>query len=170
MNEKSIVLIGFMGVGKTTIGIELAKKLQWNFIDTDEKIEEVYQMKTVDIFRVHGEEAFRKTEKELVIQACKQKNSVLSIGGGAFMQEDIRKACMKNATVLFLDLSWDLWKDRASILIDSRPILQGKTLDEMKELFLKRQTIYQDHHLHIKLDNLGVNGAVEVIIEELEKL
>ena len=168
MSKKSIVLIGFMGVGKTTIGNELARKLQWELIDTDTEIEEIYQMKTVDIFKIHGEEKFRKTEKELVSQAAKQKNKIISVGGGAFMQEENRKECMEHATVVFLDLSWKYWKNRVSILIDTRPILQNKSLEEMKELFYDRQTIYQDHHVRIKLDDLSVPGAVEAIIDELE--
>ena len=167
MSRKSIVLIGFMGVGKTTIGNELARNLQWELIDTDTEIEEMYQMKTVDIFKVHGEEKFRKTEKELVIHAAKQEEKIISIGGGAFMQEEIRKACMEHTTVIFLDLSWEYWKNRVSILIDTRPILQDKSLDEMKELFYDRQSIYQDHHVRINLNDLSVSEAIEAIINKL---
>lgn len=167
MSRKSIVLIGFMGVGKTTIGIELARMLEWELIDTDTEIEELYQMKTVDIFKVHGEEKFRKTEKEFVSRAAKQEDKIISVGGGAFMQEEIRKVCMEHATVIFLDLSWEYWKKRVNILIDTRPILQDKNLDEMKELFDDRQSIYQDYHLRINLDDLSVTGAVEAIIDEL---
>ena len=158
-----------MGVGKTTTGKDLAKKLQWDLIDTDTEIEKIYQMKTVDIFKVHGEEEFRKTEKELIIHACKQESKVISVGGGAFMQEDIRKQCMEHAIVIFLDLSWEFWKNRVSLLVSTRPILQDKNLDEMKELFDDRQAIYRDHHVRINLDELSVYGAVEAIHDELKQ-
>lgn len=165
MNKKSIILIGFMGVGKTTLGQELAQKLQRPFIDIDHEIEKVYQMRTVDIFKEHGEAAFRKTEKELILQACEQEDKVISIGGGAFLQEDIRNHCLKHAIVIFLDISWTYWKERIDLLIDTRPILQNKDLNEIEELFNDRQAIYQSHHIHVKLDDLGIQEAVEKIIE-----
>lgn len=170
MNKKSIVLIGFMGVGKTTIGKELATKLQRGFIDIDEEIEKIYQMKTVDIFKKHGEKEFRRTEKELIKDACTAEGKVISVGGGAFMQTETRNICMENAIVLFLDLSWESWKDRLSILVNSRPILQGKNSNEVKELFLNRQPIYEEHHIKIKLDDLSIQEAVEEITLELKRM
>lgn len=170
MNNKSIVLIGFMGVGKTTLGEELAKKLDWPFLDIDEEIEKIYEMKTVDIFKVHGEKAFRKTEKDLIIEACKQDGKIISVGGGAFMNDETRHACMTYANVFYLNLSWDQWKDRIHLLIDTRPILQNKTLDEIKDLFIERQEIYKEHHANITLDNLEIEEAVEKIIDVHKEL
>jgi shikimate kinase len=159
-----------MGVGKTTIGKELARKLQYGFIDVDEEIEAAYEMKTVDIFKVHGEKRFRETEKELIIDCSKTKDKVISVGGGAFLQDEIRNACMENATVVYLDISWEYWKDRLSLLTPTRPILQGKTLDEIKDLFEERQTIYRDHHLKVTVDDLGIEASVERIQDELKWL
>lgn len=165
--KKSIVLIGFMGVGKTTIGKELAVKLQCGFIDIDAEIESKFGMSPVEIFKTYGESVFRKTEKEMIIEESKQKEKVISVGGGAFMQEEIRNACMENAIVIFLDMTWEHWKNRLSLLIPSRPMLHGKTEEEIKELFKERQAIYQNHHIRININGLGVAGAVEAIYDEL---
>lgn len=169
VNTKSIILIGFMGVGKTTLGKELAKKLNRGFIDIDSEIENTYGMQTVDIFKVYGEEEFRRAEKAQIKKACATNGKIVSVGGGAFLQEDTRSFCMKNAIVLFLHISWDAWKERINLLIDTRPVLQGKDIEEIKDLFNKRQAIYKDHHLKINIDHLNVLEAVEVIKEELQR-
>ncbi len=170
VNTKSIILIGFMGVGKTTLGEELAKKLNRTFIDIDSEIESAYGMQTVDIFKDYGEEEFRKAEKAQIKKACATNGKIISVGGGAFLQEDIRSFCMENAIVLFLHISWDAWKDRISLLIDTRPILQGKNMHEIKKLFNERQAIYKDHHLKVNIDHLNVLEAVEIIEEELQRI
>lgn len=168
VSKKSIVLIGFMGVGKTTLGKELAKNLQRGFIDIDSEIEEFFQMQAVDIFKQHGEATFRKKEKELIIEACKETGKVISIGGGAFKQDEVRAYCMEHATVLFLEIRWNAWKERIELLTPTRPLLQGKTIDEIKELFNERQAMYEDHHLRVVIDDLSVHQAVEEIASELK--
>lgn len=170
MNKKSIILIGFMGVGKTTVGKEIAKKLNRAFIDIDNEIEKSYGMHTVDIFKEYGEAEFRRAEKAEIIKACAATSKIISVGGGAFLQEDVRRFCMDNATVLFLHISWDAWKERISLLLETRPVLQGKNLDQIKELFNERQVIYKEHHLKINIDYLNVLEATEAIAEELPRI
>ena len=166
--NKSIILIGFMGVGKTTLGKELARKMQCPFLDIDAEIEAKYGMEAVDIFKVHGEKEFRKTEREMIVNACQLEGKVISIGGGAFMQEEIRNACIEHAIVIFLEMSWEYWKERISLLLPTRPVLQGKNLEEIKNLFDERQAIYQKHHIRLPIDNLGINSAVDAIYDELK--
>jgi shikimate kinase len=168
LREKSIVFIGFMGVGKTTIGKQVAKKLYRDFIDADEVIEKQYNMPITQIFNKIGEKAFRETEKNIITNLCQQKLKIISVGGGAFLQEEIRKVCLDNCIVFFLDLSWESWKERISLLIDSRPILQGKTLEEIEELFHKRQEIYSAHHSLVKMDNHEVDEVVDFIVDSLK--
>lgn len=91
LREQSIVLIGFMGVGKTTIGKAVAKKLYRDFIDIDEEIEKKFNMPPSDIFKEYGESIFRQTEKELIIDSCKQKLKIISVGGGAFYKMKYEK-------------------------------------------------------------------------------
>lgn len=168
IRERNIVFIGFMGVGKTTIGKLVAKKLFRDFIDVDDELEKEFNMPIPEIFQKLGEKAFREKEKKLIENLSKQKLHVLSLGGGAFMQEEIRKTCLESSIVFYLDLSWEFWKDRISLIIDSRPVLQGKTIEEMKELFYKRQEIYSLHHSKIKTDHLDSEEVANYIVESLK--
>jgi shikimate kinase len=163
--ENSIVLIGFMGAGKTTIGQLLAQKLNRTFVDIDKEIEKAYQMPVTQIFQVLGEKTFRNKEKNLITQFCHEKSSIISVGGGAFLQKEIRDSCLTNCIVIYLEISWESWKERLSFLIDSRPILQGLTLDEIQDLFYKRQECYSEHHFKIKMDGLDIESIAEKIMK-----
>jgi shikimate kinase len=167
LREKSIVFIGFMGAGKTTIGRLVANNLCRNFIDIDEEIEKEYDMPVSEMFNKIGEKAFRDREKSLITGFCEQKLQIVSVGGGAFLQEEIREVCLSNCIVIFLDLSWEGWKDRLSLIIDSRPVLQGKSIDEIEELFYKRQSIYSHHHMKIDTDNKNEEQIVDDIVQSL---
>ncbi|MFJ7724951.1 shikimate kinase [Neobacillus sp. NPDC097160] len=169
MANKSIVFIGFMGVGKTTIGKLVAEKLGRKFIDVDEEIEKHYDMKVSEIFEKIGEKAFRDKEKSVITSLCEQKGKILSLGGGAFLQEDIRKVCLSSSFVIFLDLSFEKWKERISLIIDSRPVMQGKSLAEMEELFIKRQEVYAKHHLKVNTDDQAPEEIADLIIHAVNE-
>ncbi|MDT8861473.1 shikimate kinase [Alkalihalobacillus sp. MEB130] len=168
LREKSIVFIGFMGAGKTTIGELVAKKLYRTFIDIDQVIEKEYGMPTSEIFKTIGEKAFREKEKEVITHYSNQKLKVISVGGGAFLQKEIRDICLENCIVFYLDVSWDSWKERLDILIDSRPVLQGRSIDEIKELFYKRQEIYSLHNSKFNTDDQDVEEVSDYIIDSLK--
>lgn len=166
--EKTIVLIGFMGVGKTTVGKLIAEKLNRDFIDTDMEIEQAFGMPVAQIFQIYGEKVFREKEKSLITGYSNKNPLVLSLGGGAFLQEDIRRECMENSTVIFLELSWDAWKERIALIQESRPVLHGKSLTEMKELFYQRQEIYQACHFKVSADHKSPEEVAEGIVTLLE--
>jgi len=84
------------------------------------------------------------------------------------MQEEIRKACLANCFVIYLDLSFENWKKRMNLIIDSRPVLQNKTIDEMEELFYKRQSAYSHHHLKVNTDHLNEEEAADYITDSLK--
>lgn len=168
LREKSLVFVGFMGVGKTTIGKKVAKKLYRDFLDIDEEIEKEFGMPTREIFEKFGEKTFREKEKEIITTLSEQPLHVISVGGGAFMQEEIRKACLANCLVFYLDLSWDNWKDRINLIIDSRPILQNKSMDEIEKLFYKRQEAYALHHSKVTTDNLNEEEVAANIVDSLK--
>ena len=168
LKEQNIVFIGFMGVGKTKIGKLDAKKLYRDFVDVDDVIEEEFGMPPTEIFKTYGEKAFRDKEKEIVNNLCQKKLQIISLGGGAFLQEEIRKVCLENSIVFFLDLSWDQWKDRISLIIDSRPVLQGRTLEEIEELFYARQEIYTLHNSKVQIDNQDEEEVADYIVDSLK--
>lgn len=168
LRERSVVFIGFMGVGKTTIGRQVAKKLYRDFIDIDQEIEKEFNMPTVEIFNKIGEKAFREKEKQLISEFVKRKLTIVSVGGGAFLQEEVKEVCLKNSIVFFLDLSWESWKERISLIIDSRPVLQNRSLEEIEELFYKRQEIYSVHHSKVNTDNQNVEDVADYIVDSLK--
>jgi shikimate kinase len=169
IREKNIVLIGFMGVGKTTVGQLVAKKLYRDFIDIDQEIEKKYNMPISQIFKEMGEQSFRKIEREFVTTICeKQRCKIVSLGGGAFQQEEIRKVCLNNCIVLFLDLTWEAWKERLDLIVDSRPVLHDRTLDEVQELFEKRQLAYSKHNSKIQTDNQNPEEVADYIVSALK--
>src|SRR5690242_17974828 len=98
-----------MGAGKTTIGKLVAEKLTRKFIDTDEEIEKEYNLPVSKIFKEIGEKAFRQSEKNLIKSLSSQENLVLSLGGGAFLQEEIRNECLTRCEVVFLEISFENW-------------------------------------------------------------
>lgn len=167
-NDKSIVFIGFMGAGKTTIGELLAQKLNRGFIDVDEEIEKEYNMPVSEIFNKIGEKAFREKEKSFITNLSAEPQKIISLGGGAFLQEEIRKVCLSSCIVIYLDISLECWKNRLNQIIDSRPVLQGKSMKEMEELFYSRLEIYSQHHLKIHTDKKDANLIVEEIIQKLK--
>ncbi|MGG3803288.1 shikimate kinase [Metabacillus fastidiosus] len=169
LKEKSLVFIGFMGVGKTTIGELVAEKLNRDFIDIDREIEKEYGMPTTEIFKTFGEKEFRAKEKAVIQSYSKQKSKIISVGGGAFLQEEIRSICLENCIVFFLDLSFELWKERMNLIIDTRPVLQGRNIEEIEELFHSRQEIYSSHHFKVITDNKNEEEVANYIIECLTK-
>lgn len=168
IREKSIVFIGFMGVGKTTIAKLVASKLYRDFIDIDEEIEKEFGMPTTEIFNKYGEDFFRAKEKDYVLHYCKQPLKVVSLGGGAFLQDEIKDACLKHSIVIYLDISWEAWKDRLHMLIDSRPVLQNKSIDEIKELFNSRKEIYKHHDSKLLTDDSDPEEISNYIIESMK--
>ncbi|MGX6444540.1 shikimate kinase [Neobacillus sp. K501] len=158
-----------MGAGKTTVGKLVAKKLYRDFIDIDEEIEKEYKMPVSQIFAEIGEKAFREREKNMITSLCDQKLKIISVGGGAFLQEEIRNFCLSSCIVFYLDITWDAWKNRLSSIIDTRPVLQGKTMAEIEELFYKRKEIYSNnYHSKIEIDGQDMEELAESIVETLK--
>lgn len=165
---KNIVFTGFMGAGKTTIGQLVAKKLHRDFIDTDLEIEKKYGMPIPEIFRKLGEPHFRQLEREFIIDTCTNTHSkVISLGGGAYLQKEVREVCLSRCIVCFLDLSWEALKKRLPFIIETRPVLQNKTLAEIEELFRKRSALYSNHHIKVCIEDLHFEKSADQIVELL---
>jgi shikimate kinase len=158
-----------MGVGKTTVGLQLAKKLYRDFIDVDQEIEKQHHMPVAQIFKSLGEKEFRQMEKDFIVDLCENSRlKIVSLGGGAFMQEEIRNACLSTSLVFFLDLSWDSWKNRIHLIKDSRPVLQEKSWEEIEELFYSRQKTYSLSHSKVSTDNLKPEEIADYIVATLK--
>lgn len=138
----AILLCGFMGCGKSTIGKSLAGMLGIPFIDTDIEIASKVQKSIPDIFKEDGEPYFRKIESEMIIEFSK-KNAVISCGGGAMMNIHTVESVKNHSTIVYLELPFNVCFER--IKGDSnRPL--AKNLDEksLGELFECRRPIYEE--------------------------
>ena len=168
--KKKIVLVGMMGSGKSTIGALLSKKLNRKFIDIDNKIETIEKKTISQIFRLEGEKYFRKIELETILSLLNSKDSevVLSLGGGAFLDEKIKKN-IKNNSLSF----WLNWKPSTIIKrirkSSKRPLIQGLTDQEIKKMMLDRNKHYARSNFKIDCDNHKKNEIVDKIFSKLKE-
>lgn len=166
--DKNIMLTGFMGSGKTTVGRLLADKLDRSFLDADQEIERRHGMPITKIFQSMGESKFRQMEREYLIGLCRDEHrAVVSLGGGAFMQKAIRAACLTAAFVVFLDISWEAWHERHHLLKDTRPLLQTKSMKEIRGLFDDRRKVYGLSHFTVATDGLTPDEVAERVLREI---
>lgn len=164
----NIVLMGFMGAGKTTIGKELAKALGYEFIDTDERIEKEQGRKISDIFSEDGEEVFRQMETDLLKNLQNSEDKfVLSIGGGMPVREENRSLLRSLGTVVYLKTSKEEILRRVSG-DTNRPLLQGGELEEkVTNLMNAREQIYMETAC---VEVVTDQKTPQKIVEELLKI
>ena len=137
--EKSLVLTVMMGVGKSTIGRILAKRLKIKFIDVDKIIEKNERKTIKQIFEENGEKYFRKLEKKITLKLLKNKKAVVALGGGAFINNEIRLKVLKTSVSVWLKVSLDKLHKRYR-RNDKRPLLNKKELDkEVRNIYLSRK-------------------------------
>lgn len=150
----NVILIGFMGTGKSSVGRFLAEKLSYTFIDTDILIEEQEAMTIPQIFERHGEEYFRACEKKIMREACTRSNTVISTGGGVPMYEENRLSMQKNGNTIIC-----LCANIATIMgrikgRGNRPLLKDDEA-KMQTLLNKRMPFYKQCDFMIDTDNLS---------------
>jgi shikimate kinase len=167
--NKNLILTGMMGVGKSTIGKNLAKKLKYDFIDVD-KLIEVKEGSSINlIFKNKSEEYFRKLESKITLQVLNKNNSVISLGGGAFLNETIREYAKKRSISFWLDIDIDELIKRLK-RTKKRPLLYKKNInDTVKKLYLERRKIYKKANYKIKCSSLKANQIADKILELYEK-
>ena len=165
--NKNIVLVGMMGSGKSSIGKILSKKLEFEFIDIDDKIEEIEKNTISEIFKKNGEKYFRNIEEIISIKSLKLNNKVIALGGGGYINPAIRKCALQNCISFWLN-----WKNE--ILINriknskKRPLAMKLNNLELNRLIIKRSTTYNLSDYKINCDKLGKKEIVKKIIELYE--
>ena len=169
LTEKSLVLIGLMGVGKTTVGRRLAKRLNLPFVDADEEIEKAAGLKVTEIFDRFGEQYFRNGERRVIARLIEGPRRVIATGGGAFMNEETRNLILSSAIAIWLDADIDILVKRVSRR-DTRPLLRnGNTEEILRDLATKRNPVYALAHLHVTSNDAPHDLTVDKIIEALRK-
>ena len=166
--KKNLVLLGMMGSGKSTIGYLLSKNLNLEFYDIDSIIEKQDGRKIAEIFNTEGEDFFRKLEEKVSIKILKLKNKVVSLGGGAFLNENIRKEVLLNNVSFWLN-----WKDNTLInrikRNNKRPIINNSNENEIKKLISKRLKIYSMADFKINCEKFTKNEITRKILDIYEK-
>ena len=143
-----------MGVGKSTIGKNLAKKLKYNFVDVDKLIEAKERSSINFIFKNKSEVYFRKVENEITLAELKKNDSVISLGGGAFLSNEIRKSAKKLSVSFWLDVPINELIKRLK-KNKKRPLLFKKNIEEtVKKIYFDRKKIYNEADYRIKCESL----------------
>ena len=157
-----------MGVGKSTVGKKLAKKLKLKFIDIDQIIEKKEKMIIKEIFENIGEDYFRKTEKKISLEELKKNNSVIALGGGAFMDASIRKEAKNSSISFWLDISLESLLIRLKH-VKKRPLLDQDNLEEsINKIYSERKKIYNKSDFRIKCDSMNSDQIINKIIKLYE--
>ncbi len=166
--KKNLVLIGMMGSGKSTIGALISDRIGLKFVDTDFLIEKQTNLKIRDIFKKKGENFFRKIEEKITINSLKNNESVISTGGGSFINEKV-KIEIKNKSISF----WLKWNEKTLIKriknSKKRPNAFLLTEKELSKLINERNKHYSKADYKINCDSLNKNEIAEKIINIYEK-
>ena len=166
-SKKNLVFLGMMGSGKSSIGSLIAKKLQLNFIDIDNVIENELGLSVKKIFETKGENYFRKFEEKTTLKKLKSSSTVISLGGGAFSNKEIRKEVIKNHISFWLNWSNDILLNRIKNS-KKRPLAFNSSENEIIDLIKKRSNIYSKALYKIECDNLTKKEIVKEILKIYE--
>ena len=166
-SKKSLVFLGMMGSGKSSIGFLVSKKLNLKFVDIDNIIEDETGMKISNIFEEKGEDYFRNLEEKITLKILKTNNIVVSLGGGGFINDKIRNLVLNNHFSFWLN--WD-----SEILLrriknsKKRPLVHKSTNHEIIDLIKKRSKIYTKAEFKINCNKLTKTEIIKKIIKIYE--
>ena len=166
-SKKNLVLIGMMSSGKSTIGELLAKKLNFKFFDIDKIIENETKMKITEIFKIKGENFFRNLEEKTTIKLLNFSNVVISLGGGGFVNEIIRKETNTKSKTFWLDWNLDTLISRIRKR-NNRPVALALNNNELKNLIIKRSKYYSKAKYKINCQKLNRSEIVKKILNLYE--
>lgn len=168
LGRRSIVLIGMMGVGKSSVGRRLSARLAIPFVDADMEIEKSAGMSIADIFSQHGEEYFRSGEARVIARLLESGPQVLATGGGAFMNPKTRDAIRAKGVSVWLKAELDVLLRRINKRRNDRPLLQtadpGETL---RALLVEREPIYAQADLTVQSREVAHDAIVADIMTAL---
>ena len=165
---KTIVLVGLMGAGKTSVGRLLAKRLDLEFIDADDEIEQAARCSIEQIFESHGEAEFRDGERRVIARLLTGPTHVLATGGGAFMRKETRDAIRGRGISVWLRADLDLLLRRVSRR-KNRPLLRnGNPRQTLEKLIEERYPVYAEADIVVDSGDRPPGTIVDNVIESIE--
>ncbi|WP_273722484.1 shikimate kinase [Bartonella sp. AU18XJBT] len=168
LDKRALVLVGLMGAGKSVIGKRVATMLRLPFYDSDQEIEKAAQMTITELFEIYGESEFRALEQRVILNLMKKNPLVLATGGGAYINENIRKAIHKNGISIWLKVDLDILMQRVS-KHPTRPLLQTANPKEtMQKLMEQRYPIYEKANVTINSHKESRHTVAQNVIRSVQ--
>ena len=166
-SKENIVFLGMMGSGKSSIGSLISKRLGKEFFDIDQCIENELDMKISKIFKEKGESYFRTLEERITLQILKKRGVVVALGGGAFLNKNIRKEVIKNHFSIWLKVSSEILIKRLKNT-KNRPLASNATKEELMDLIKKRSNFYSRALYKVICNNMSKTQIINKVIDIYE--
>ena len=167
--DRPVVLVGLMGVGKSTVGRRLARRLGLPFVDSDSEIEETVGLPWGELFERYGEKDYRDGERRLVARLVDGQVRVIATGGGVFVDPRTRSLLNERTITVWLDAPVDVLAERTARR-DTRPLLKnGDPKDTLERLAQSERQAYAEAHIHVKSGNGAHREVVEDIVRGIEE-
>ena len=166
--DRPVVLVGLMGVGKSTVGRRLAKRLGLSFVDSDAEIEDAAGYPAAEIFERYGERDFRDGERRLVARLIEGEVRVIATGGGAFIDPRTRKLLNERAITVWLDAPVDILAERTSRRNTRAQLRNGDPKAVLEKLAQERRPSYEEAHIHVRSGDGAHKDVVDAIVRALE--
>ena len=167
--NRPVVLVGLMGVGKSTVGRRLAKRLGVPFVDSDAEIEGAAGLSAAEVFERYGEHDFRDGERRLVARLVDGDVRVIATGGGAYVDSRTRELLNERAITVWLDAPLDVLAERTSRRDTRAQLRNGDPKSTLQRLANERRPSYEEAHIHVKSGNGAHKDVVEAIVQALER-
>jgi shikimate kinase len=166
-SKENLVFLGMMGSGKSSIGFIVSKKLKYDFFDVDQEIEKKLGNKISNIFKTKGESYFREVEEKFTLNILKKNASVVSLGGGAFLNKNIKNEILENHLSFWLNWNHQTLINRIKDN-KNRPLAFNTTNNQLIDLMKKRSNIYSEALYKIDCEKCTKNTIVKKILDIYE--
>jgi shikimate kinase len=166
--DRPVVLVGLMGVGKSTVGRRLARRLGLSFVDSDAEIEGASGYPAAEVFERYGERDFRDGERRLVARLIEGDIRVIATGGGAYVDPGTRKLLNERAITVWLDAPVDILAERTSRRDTRAQLRNGDPKSVLERLAHERRPSYSEAHIHVKSGGGAHKDVVDAIVEALD--
>ena len=167
--DRPIVLVGLMGVGKSTVGRRLARRLGLPFVDSDAAIEDAAGLSPAEVFERYGEHDFRDGERRLVARLVEGSVRVIATGGGAFVDPRTRELLNSRAITVWLDAPVDVLAERTARRDTRAQLRDGDPKVTLERLADERRQSYEQAHIHVTSGNGAHKDVVEAIVRALDE-